>query len=124
MRLSAHIKRSIAGLLMAAAVFAQWVLPASAYAAMPVAQVAVMDEVVSMTCHDQAPGKGTCIEHCSQADQASLDHANLVAPPASTAAWHIAIPQARVLASGMRPAAEPQRAAGPPLPILYCSLLN
>lgn len=124
-KLSARIKRSIVHLLMVAAVFAQWVIPASAYAAMPAAPAVAAPHAMSgMACHDAASGKSACIVHCSQADEVRLDLAQMAAMPALTAVWHAVVPPAAPLMRGVRIAAEPRLAAGPPLSILYCSLLN
>lgn len=124
MTLSRHLKRSIIRLLMAVALFAQWSAPAAVYAATPVVPVQAAPHAMSgMPCHEKAPATSACIVHCSQADQASLDHAQLAAP-ASTAVWQVAAPVAPALASGVRHAGLPRLAAGPPLSILYCSFLN
>jgi hypothetical protein len=126
MKLPLKLNRNIARLLMAAVLFTQWVLPASACAVAPAVpeQAAATHAAAGMPCHASLQAKSACIVHCSQADQASLDHAQVGAPPVSAVVWHVAVPLAPALASGVCRAAEPRLAAGPPLSILYCSLLN
>jgi hypothetical protein len=142
MKLPLKLNRSIARLLMAVVLVTQWVLPASTYAAVPAAPAgAPVSGVMSndgssgmvaggimvangMPCHGQAPGASACLAHCSQADQVRLDHAHLAAMPAVPAAWHVALPPAAGLPGRVFAPAAPHPGASPPLPILYCSLLN
>ncbi len=135
MKLPLKLNRNIARLLMAVVLLTQWALPASTYAAAPAApaQVSVSSDMAAaygMPCHDQtsghdqASGMGACIAHCSQADQIRLDHAQLPAMPVSLAVWHVALPLAPALPGRVFAPAEPRPGASPPLPILYCSLLN
>ncbi len=124
MKLPLKLNRRIVRLLMVLALFAQWVIPSSVYAAMPAAPAAATRMQAAMSCHEGQAGHDACLTHCSQADQVSLDHAHLAAPPASVAVWRAAVPVAPLLAAGALLPARPHLAAGPPLPILYCSLLN
>lgn len=122
MKLPLKLNRRIVRLLMALALFAQWVIPGSAYAAMPVAPATAVQVQAGMSCHVGQAGHEACLTHCSQATQVSLDHAQLTAPPVSPAVLHVLVPLAQGLT--VRVPTEPQLAASPPLPILYCSLLN
>jgi hypothetical protein len=124
MNLPLKLNRRIVRLLMVLALFAQWVIPGSVYAALPVAPAAAMKMQPAMSCHSGQAGHEACLTHCSQADQVSLDHAHLAAPPASLAVWRAAVPPAPLLSGGALLPAGPHFAASPPLPILYCSLLN
>lgn len=124
MKLPLKLNRRIVRLLMALALFAQWVIPSSVYAAMPVAPAASVQMHAAMSCHQGQAAHDACLTHCSQADQVSLDHAHLAAVPASLAMWRAAVPVAPLLSAGALLPATPHLAASPPLPILYCSLLN
>ncbi len=135
MKLPLKLNRNIARLLMAVVLLTQWVLPASTYAAAPAAPAQAsaagdMDAAYGMPCHDQTSGHdqvsdmSACIAHCSQADQVRLDHAQPPAMPASLAVWHAALPPAPALPGRVLAPAAPRPGASPPLPILYCSLLN
>ncbi len=141
MKLPLKLNRSIARLLMAVVLVTQWVLPASAYAAAPAVSPGVsvstdvsvssalpastgMAPATGMPCHDQAAGASACLTHCSQADQVRLDHAQMPAMPAAVAVWHVALPPVSGLPGRAVAPAEPHPGASPPLPILYCSLLN
>lgn len=124
MKLSRPLNRNIARLLMALALFVQWVVPSSVYAAAPV-QVSAPAQM-GMDCHHGSrDDKSTCLTHCAQSDQASHDHAQLVAPQAPAPVLHIAVPPVQGLACAASPRTEADLASSsPPLPILYCSLLN
>lgn len=127
MKLPLKLSRNIARLLMALALFAQGVITPGAYAAAAVpahASSATGHAAAArgMPCHAK-PG-GACLVHCSQADQASLDHAQLAALPVSIAVWHAATPPAPNVPYPAWVQGEPRPGASPNLPILYCSLLN
>ena len=127
MKLPQNMKRSIARLLMALALFAQWAMPSSAYPAVPAtpAQVSAMPEHAGMSCHEsQPPSASNCLAHCSQSDQISLDQLQLPAIPASAASWHAAVPPVQGVSGGAFIRIMPQKASGPPIPIRFCSLLN
>lgn len=122
MKLPRTYKRHIVRLLMVLALFAQWVVPSSVYAAMPM-QMAPMTAHATMSCHSGG-SQEACLTHCSQVHQFSLDHAQLAAAPVSEAVLHVSLPSIATLATGAVVPAVPQLAASPPLSILYCSLLN
>lgn len=126
MKLSRPLNRNIARLLMALALFVQWVVPASAYTMAPAktAQVSAPMQM-GMACHQGSADRSTCLTHCSQSDQASHDHLQLTAPHAPAPVWHVAVPPVSSLACAVSPRTEVKLAsASPPLSILYCSLLN
>jgi len=130
MNLSQYINRRVVRLLMGLMLFAQWVMPASAYAAgdaAPMNASAMAQSgsmAAAMPCHGkQAPRAAACLTHCSQADQASLDHLMLAAAPVGAAGWLVAVPPVRNL---VLPLGRSQVLldSGPPIPIRFCSLLN
>lgn len=133
MKLTRYTKRTLARLLLALALFAQGIVTAHACtppAVNPAQAVAAMPEHESMPCHEDAapehaaPGANTCLNHCSQADQISVDqHDAPIAAPVGVMAWVSIQAQAQHRASAI----SPQQIApdtGPPIPIRFCSLLN
>jgi hypothetical protein len=136
MKLPYKTNRMILRLVVALALFAQGVIPASAYAVMAAA-VSPMGRAPAssthdgaahgmpgMACHQDAGASSSCLTHCSQSDQFSLDHAQLAALPVGTAVLHVLLPLTQGLSAGVPATAEPHLAASPPLSILYCSLQN
>jgi hypothetical protein len=130
MKLSRHTNRNLARLLLALALFAQGIMTAHACTSLVAtpAMVAIPEQEF-MPCHEgaaqkqPAPDADSCLTHCSQADQVSVDqHDAPVAAPTNVIVVSIQ-PQAQHIASPITP----QYVAlntGPPIPIRFCSLLN
>ena len=126
MKLARPLNRNIARLLMALALFVQWVVPASAYTMAPAATAQVNAPAQpGMDCHQENGDRSSCLTHCSQSDQASHDHLQLTALYAPAPVLHVSLPPVQGLARASSPRTENRLAsASPPLSILYCSLLN
>ncbi len=118
MKPTRHTSRFTARLMMALVLFAQGFMATSGYAAPEAKPVGH-----SMTCHEkQEPATSTCLTHCSQADQISLDHAAAHAVPAGVASWQVTLPQVQHFSLRIaRQQAAPD--TGPPIPIRFCSFL-
>jgi len=130
MKLSRHTNRNLARLLLALALFAQGVVTAHACASLAATPaMAAMAALESMPCHEgavqkqPAPSADTCLAHCSQADQISVDqHDAPVAAAGNVVVFRIQ-PQTQRFVSPITP--QPVAPdTGPPIPIRFCSLLN
>jgi hypothetical protein len=121
MKPTRHTSRFTARLMMALVLFAQGFMATSGYAAPEAKPVGHQHHL--MTCHEkQEPATSTCLTHCSQADQISLDHAAAHAVPAGVASWQVTMPpvQRFSLRIALQQAAPD---TGPPIPIRFCSFL-
>ncbi len=121
MKPTLHTRRWTGRLMMALVLFAQGVVSANSYAA-PAAPAAAPAHH-AMACHEkQLPSSSTCLSHCAQADQISIDQVAAPAAPAAVASWKISLPALPRLT----PAVRQQQVAldtGPPIPIRFCSFL-
>lgn len=128
MKLAQRKIKWLARLMLGLVLFAQGIVAANACItpdASPVQAYAVEHDGAAMPCHEEEiSNANTCLNHCTQPDQISVDQHSLpLAAPVSVMAWVSILPQQQPIRSSLV-TEQVALNTGPPLSIRFCSFLN